>query len=49
MCDDSFKIIIDYFIQSDLNIMILYVSSQLKSMYFPTYVGPTNLVSKGKS
>jgi len=49
MCDDSFKIIIDYFIQSDLNIMILYVSSQSKFICFPTYAGPTNLVSKGKS
>jgi hypothetical protein len=27
VCDDSFKTIIDSFIQNDLNIMILYVSS----------------------
>jgi hypothetical protein len=28
--------------------MILYVTSQPKFMCFPTYVGPTNSVNKGK-
>jgi hypothetical protein len=40
MCDCSFKIMIDSFIQNGLNIMILYVNSRPQSMCVPTSIGP---------
>ena len=59
VCDDSFKTIINFFIQSGLNIMVLYVSSLPKSLCVPTsnqicinalqYVGPLKSVSRGKN
>jgi hypothetical protein len=49
MCDGSFKTMIDSFIQSSLNMMILYVSSQSKSLYVPNFVGFSNSIGRGKN
>jgi hypothetical protein len=49
MCDGSFKTMIDSFIQSGLNMMVLYMSNQSRSDFFSTFVGPSKLVSRGKN
>jgi len=49
VCDDSFKTMIDSFIQSGLNMMILYVGSWPKSMFIPTSSGPSKSVNKSKN
>jgi hypothetical protein len=48
VCDGSFKTMKDSFIQNDLNMMILYVSSRSKLVSIPTYIGPLNSVGKDK-
>jgi hypothetical protein len=48
VCDGSFKTMIDFFIQSGLNMMILYVSSQPKYMCVSTSIGPSNSDGRGK-
>ena len=48
MCDGSFKTMIDFFIQSGLNMMILYVSSQPKYVCVSTSIGPSNSDGRGK-
>jgi hypothetical protein len=40
---------INFFIQSGLNIMILYVNSRPKFLYVSTFVDLSNPVSKGKN
>jgi hypothetical protein len=45
VCDGSFKTMIDSFIQSGLNMTILYMSNRPKSDFFP---GPSKSVSRGK-
>jgi len=49
MCDENFKIMIVSFIQSGLNMMVLYTSNRSKSMYDSTFVGPSSSISRGKS
>jgi hypothetical protein len=41
--------VIDSFTQSGLNMIVLYMSSRPKSVFVLTFVGPSNLVSKGKN
>jgi hypothetical protein len=49
VCDCSFKIIIDSFIQNGLNMMVLYVSGLQKSMCVTTFACLSNAVSRGKN
>jgi hypothetical protein len=49
VCDDNFKTMINFFIQSGLNIMILYVNSRPKFLYVSTFADLSNPVSKGKN
>ena len=49
ICDDTFKTMIDSLIQNGLNIMILYVSNQPKSMCVLTSSNPLNSVGIGKN
>ena len=59
MCDDSFKIIMDSFIQNGLNMMVLYVGSRPTHLFVPTYgridirasqfIVPSRLVSRGQN
>jgi len=37
------------FIQSGLNMIVLYTSNRSKSMYDSTFVGPSSSISRGKS
>ena len=49
VCDDSFKTMSDYFIQSGLKMMILCVSSRPKSVCVSTSASPLNSVDRGKN
>jgi hypothetical protein len=49
VCDDSFKTMSDYFIQSGLKMMILCVSSRPKSVRVSTSASPSNSVDRGKN
>jgi hypothetical protein len=49
VCDDSFKTMSDYFIQSGLKMMILCVSSRPKSVCVSTSASPSNSVDRGKN
>jgi len=49
ICDGSFKTMINFFIQSSLNMMIFYVSSQSKSLCVLNFAGFSNSVGRGKN
>ena len=49
VCDNSFKIMIDSFIQNDLNMIILYMSSQPKSVFVPTSTSCSKSIRRGKN
>jgi len=49
VCDDSFKTMSDYFIQSGLKMMILCVSSRPKFVCVSTSAGLSNSVDRGKN
>jgi len=49
VCDNNLKKMINSFIQSGLNMMVLYMSNQSKFIFVVTYAGPLKSVSKDKN